>query len=37
MLLMTLGNGHGWMFFPQTFFPFLWIIGALVRPAEAAV
>jgi hypothetical protein len=32
--LMTLRNGHGWMFFFGIFFPFLWILGAFMRPAE---
>ena len=33
--LMTLRNGHGWMFFFGIFFPVLWIIGAFMRPPEA--
>jgi len=33
--LMTLRNGHGWLFFIGIFVPFLWLIGAFVRPAEA--
>ena len=32
--LMTLRNGHGWMFFLGIFFPLLWLIGAFMRPAE---
>jgi hypothetical protein len=32
--LMTLRNGHGWMFFFGIFFPILWIIGAFMRPPE---
>jgi hypothetical protein len=32
--LMTLRNGHGWMFFFGIFFPFLWIFGALMKPPE---
>ena len=32
--LMTLRNGHGWMFFFGIFFPFLWIFGAFMRPPE---
>jgi hypothetical protein len=32
--LMTLRNGHGWMFFLGIFFPILWIFGAFMRPAE---
>ena len=35
--LMTLRNGHGWMFFFGIFFPLLWLIGAFMRPPEAAV
>ena len=30
--VMTLRNGHGWMFFFGIFFPFLWIVGAIMRP-----
>ena len=30
--IMTLRNGHGWMFFFGIFFPLLWIIGAFMRP-----
>ena len=33
--LMTLRNGHGWMFFIGIFFPILWIFGAFMRPAES--
>jgi hypothetical protein len=32
--LMTLRNGHGWMFFFGIFFPILWIFGAFSRPPE---
>jgi hypothetical protein len=32
--LMTLRNGHGWMFFFGIFFPFLWIFGAFMKPPE---
>ena len=32
--LMTLRNGHGWMFFFGIFFPFLWIFGAFIKPPE---
>ena len=32
--LMTLRKGHGWLFFFGIFFPFLWLIGALIGPAE---
>ena len=34
--VMTLRNGHGWMFFFGIFFPILWIFGALMRPPERA-
>jgi hypothetical protein len=34
--LMTLRNGHGWMFFFGIFFPVLWIFGAFMRPPETA-
>jgi len=34
--LMTLRNGHGWMFFFGIFFPVLWIIGAFMRPPDTA-
>jgi hypothetical protein len=33
--LMTLRNGHGWMFFFGIFFPVLWLIGAFMRPTTA--
>ena len=33
--LMTLRNGHGWMFFFGIFFPILWIFGAFMRPPTA--
>ncbi len=29
--LMTLNNGHGWMFVFGVFFPILWIVGALME------
>jgi hypothetical protein len=32
--LMTLRNGHGWMFFFGIFFPILWIFGAFTSPPE---
>jgi hypothetical protein len=32
--LMTLRNGHGWMFFFGIFFPILWIFGAFMSPRE---
>lgn len=35
--LATLRNGHGWMFFFGLFIPVFWIIGAFMRPPEAAV
>ena len=31
--LRTLRNGHGWMFIFGIFLPFLWLLGALMRPA----
>ena len=34
--LMTLRNGHGWMFFLGIFFPVLWIFGAFMRPTAQA-
>jgi hypothetical protein len=34
--LMTLRNGHGWMFFFGIFFPFLWLLGAIMRPPARA-
>jgi hypothetical protein len=30
--VMTLRNGHGWMFFFGIFLPIFWIIGAVMRP-----
>ena len=33
--IRTLRNGHGWMFFFGIFLPFLWLIGAVMRPAPA--
>jgi hypothetical protein len=32
--LMTLRNGHGWMFFFGIFFPILWIFGAFMRTPQ---
>lgn len=32
--IMTLRNGHGWMFFFGIFFPILWLIGAFMRPTR---
>src|SRR5262249_5101047 len=32
--LMTLRKGHGWLFVFGIFFPILWLIGAVMRPAE---
>ena len=34
--LMTLRNGHGWMFVFGIFFPILWIFGAFMRPPAIA-
>ncbi len=35
--LMTLRNGHGWMFFFGIFFPVLWVFGAfMARPEKMA-
>jgi hypothetical protein len=33
--LMTLRNGHGWMFFFGIFIPIFWLIGALMRQPGA--
>ena len=33
--LMTLRNGHGFLFFFGIFFPVLWLIGAILRPSPA--
>ena len=30
--LLTIRNGHGWMFFFGLFFPLLWVFGAVMRP-----
>ena len=40
IILVTLGvttlrKGHGWLFFFGIFFPVLWLIGAIMRPAPA--
>ena len=32
--VMTLRNGHGWMFFIGIFFPSFWIFGAFMKPPE---
>jgi hypothetical protein len=32
--LITLRNGHGWMFFFGLFFPILWLFGAFMRPTR---
>ena len=32
--LMTLRKGHGWLFVFWIFFPILWLIGAVMRPAQ---
>jgi hypothetical protein len=34
--LMTVRNGHGWMFFFGFFFPLLWVIGAFMQPPRDA-
>ena len=39
VLLVTLGvitlrNGRGWLFLLGIFLPFLWIMGAFMRPAR---
>jgi hypothetical protein len=31
--VMTLRKGHGWLFFFGIFFPVLWLVGAIMRPA----
>lgn len=33
--VMTLRNGHGWLFVFGIFLPILWIIGAIMRPSAA--
>ena len=33
--VMTLRNGHGWMFFFGIFLPIFWIIGAVMPPTPA--
>jgi len=33
--VMTLRNGHGWMFFFGIFLPILCIVGAIMRPTPA--
>ncbi len=33
--IMTLRNGHGWLFFFGIFLPFLWIVGAAMRPSTS--
>jgi hypothetical protein len=35
--LITLNNGHGWMFVLGVFFPILWIVGACMQPVKAEV
>lgn len=42
MLLVTLGvmtlrNGHGWMFFFGIFLPLLWLIGAFRAPRAQTI
>ena len=34
--LVTVRNGHGWMFFFGIFFPLLWLVGAMMEPKQAA-
>jgi hypothetical protein len=34
--VMTLRNGHGWMFFLGLFIPVLWIFGAFMGPTDRA-
>ena len=34
--MMTLRNGHGFLFWFGIFVPFLWLIGAVMRPTERA-
>ena len=34
--IMTFRGGHYWLFGFGFFFPFLWIIGGLIGPTEAA-
>ena len=34
--MSTFRKGHYWMFWIGFFFPFLWIIGALIRPTPRA-
>jgi hypothetical protein len=34
--VMTIRNGHGWLFFFGIFFPILWIFGAFMRPTRGA-
>jgi hypothetical protein len=31
---MTLRKGHGWLVVCGIFFPILWLIGAVMRPAQ---
>jgi hypothetical protein len=31
---MTLRKGHGWLFVLGIFFPILWLIGAIIQPAQ---
>ena len=35
--VMTLRNGHGWLFFFGIFFPILWIFGAFSSPPQGQV
>ncbi len=34
--VMTFRGGHYWMFWLGFFVPFLWLIGGLIEPTEAA-
>jgi hypothetical protein len=35
--MMTLRNGHRWMFAFGIFVPLLWLFGAIMRPSPAAL
>ncbi|MFL5965303.1 MAG: hypothetical protein ACJ747_01990 [Gaiellaceae bacterium] len=35
--MMTLRNGHRWMFVFGIFFPLLWLFGAIMRPSPVAL
>jgi ABC-type multidrug transport system permease subunit len=34
--VMTIRNGHGWMFFFGFFLPIIWVFGAFMRPTDTA-